>query len=137
MTETTKQPETSDRSEPKSKIRTDDKLAKTPKTGTPASIGKNKGFPLLKWATAAVLLSILVGAGWLGWSEWQRQQSQQQESARLSIDFKDHLEQSKQYYTDSDSLLDIQSDYIKALSKRLDDLQIQVNGQGARLTELG
>ena len=137
MTETTKQPETGDKSEPNSKIRTDDKPLKTPKTGTPASIKKNQGFPLLKWATAVVLLSILVGAGWLGWSEWQRQQSQQQESARLSIDFKDHLEQSKQYYTDSDSLLDIQSDYIKALSKRLDDLQIQVNGQGARLTELG
>jgi uroporphyrin-3 C-methyltransferase len=137
VTETTKQSKASDKPEPKSKIKADDKPVKTPKTGTVAPIKINQGFPLLKWAAAVVLLSILVGAGWLGWSEWQRQQSQQQESARLGIDFNDHLEQSKHYFTDSDSLLDIQSGYIKALSKRLDDLQIQVNGQGARLTELG
>lgn len=137
MTETTKQSKVSDKPEPKSKIKADDKPVKTPKTGTVAPIKINQGFPLLKWAAAVVLLSILVGAGWLGWSEWQQQQSQQQESARLGIDFNDHLEQSNHYFTDSDSLLDIQSDYIKALSKRLDDLQIQVNGQGARLAELG
>ena len=137
MTETTKQSKASDKPEPKSKIKADDKPVKTPKTGTVAPIKINQGFPLLKWAAAVVLLSILVGAGWLGWSEWQQQQSQQQESARLGIDFNDHLEQSNHYFTDSDSLLDIQSDYIKALSKRLDDLQIQVNGQGARLAELG
>ena len=137
MTETTMQSKDNDKSEPKSKIKAGDKPVKTSKTGTVTSIKKDEGFSLLKWVAAIVLLFVLVGAGWLGWSEWQRQQSQQQESTRLIIDFNDHLAESKLYYIDSDSLLNVQSDYIKALSKRLDDLEIQVNGQGARLTELG
>ncbi|MCS5593796.1 MAG: uroporphyrinogen-III C-methyltransferase [Porticoccaceae bacterium] len=135
MTETTKQPKAGD--QPKSKIKANDKSVKTPKTGAVAPITKPRDFPVLKWACVIVLLSILAGSGWLGWSEWQQQQLQQQSYARLDIDFNDHLQQSQQHYTDSDSLLDVQSNYIKTLSKQLRDLQLQVNGQGARLTELG
>lgn len=137
MTETTKQPKAGDQPVPKSKIKANDKSAKTPKTGAVAAVKKPGDFPLLKWACVIVLLSILAGSGWLGWSEWQQQQLQQRSYARLGIDFNDHLQQSQRHYTDSDSLLDAQSNYIKTLSKQLSDLQLQVNGQGARLTELG
>ena len=137
MTETTKQPKAGDQPVPKSKIKANDKSAKTPKTGAVAAVKKPGDFPLLKWACVIVLLSILAGSGWLGWSEWQQLQLQQQSYARLGIDFNDHLQQSQRHYTDSDSLLDAQSNYIKTLSKQLSDLQLQVNGQGARLTELG
>ena len=137
MTEITKQPKAGDQSMPKSKIKANDKSEKTPKTGAVAAIKNSGGFPLLKWTCVIVLLSILAGSGWLGWSEWQQLQLQQQSYARLGIDFNDHLQQSQRHYTDSDSILDVQSNYIKTLSKQLSDLQLQVNGQGARLTELG
>ena len=137
MTETTKQPKTGGQSEPKSKIKANDKSAKTAKTNAVAPIKNPEDFRLLKWICVIVLLSILAGSGWLGWSEWQQQQLQQQAYANLGIDFNDHVQQSHQYYTDSDSLLDVQSNHIKTLSKQLSDLQLQVNGQGARLTELG
>jgi uroporphyrin-3 C-methyltransferase len=137
VTETTKQSKAGDQSVPKSKIKANDKSEKTPKTGAVASIKNSGGFPLLKWTCVIVLLSILAGSGWLGWSEWQQQQLQQKSYARLGIDFNDHLQQSQRHYTDSDSILDVQSNYMKTLSKQLSDLQLQVNGQGARLTELG
>ena len=137
MTEITKQPKAGDQSMPKSKIKANDKSEKTPKTGAVAAIKNSGGFPLLKWTCVIVLLSILAGSGWLGWSEWQQLQLQQQSYARLGIDFNDHLQQSQRHYTDSDSILDVQSNDIKTLSKQLSVLQLQVNGQGARLTELG
>ncbi len=137
MTETTKQPKAGDQPVPKSKIKANDKSEKMPKTGAVAAIKNSGGFPLLKWTCVIVLLSILAGSGWLGWSEWQQQQLQQQSYARLGIDFNDHLQQSQRHYTDSDSILGVQSNYMKTLSKQLSDLQLQVNGQGARLTELG
>jgi uroporphyrin-3 C-methyltransferase len=83
-----------------------------------------------------VLLTIITGS-WFGWQQWQSLQSKMEQIEGLSVALDEQLQRSdSQDIAASNSELK-QVEKNQNLSQQMMDLQLQLNAQGARITELG
>ena len=82
-------------------------------------------------------LVVVMAASWFGWQKWQLLQTEVERIASLNIVLDEQVQQAnRQYIKDTNRILE-QVETSKNLSQRVINLQLQVNAQGARITELG
>lgn len=82
-------------------------------------------------------LVVVMAVSWFGWQKWQLLQTEVERIASLNIVLDEQVQQAnRQYIKDTNRILE-QVETSKNLSQRVINLQLQVNAQGARITELG
>ena len=84
-----------------------------------------------------ILLLLVSGAGWLGWQQWQVQARQSDQLALVTVELNEQLKRSATV----DSAIALtrrnQQEQADLFIKKINDLQLQVTAQGARIAELG
>jgi uroporphyrin-3 C-methyltransferase len=104
------------------------------KPSTLKTLGAAAYFWLLLGLTGLV---VVMAASWFGWQKWQLLQTEVERIASLNIVLDEQVQQAnRQYIKDTNRILE-QVETSKNLSQRVINLQLQVNAQGARITELG
>ena len=90
------------------------------------------------WLSLGLTAFLTVFAGsWFGWQQWQSLQSKMEQIEGLSIALNKQLQRSdSQDIAFSNRELQ-QAEKNQNLSQKMMDLQLQLNAQGARITELG
>lgn len=128
------------------------KAASSPDSKSPAAVTPNesdkdtsslekgsnaKKFPLIKVMVFLILLLLVSGAGWLGWQQWQVQARQSDQLALVTMELNEQLKRSATV----DSAIALtrrnQQEQADLFIKKINDLQLQVTAQGARIAELG
>ena len=128
------------------------KAASSPDSKSPAAVTPNesdkdtsslekgsnaKKFPLIKVMVFLILLLLVSGAGWLGWQQWQVQARQSDQLALVTVELNEQLKRSATV----DSAIALtrrnQQEQADLFIKKINDLQLQVTAQGARIAELG
>ena len=128
------------------------KAASSPDSKSPAAVTPNesakdtsslekgsnaKKFPLKKVMVFLILLLLVSGAGWLGWQQWQVQARQSDQIALVTVELNEQLTRSATV----DSAIALtrrnQQEQADLFIKKINDLQLQVTAQGARIAELG
>jgi uncharacterized protein HemX len=83
------------------------------------------------------LILLFSGAGWLGWQQWQVQARQSDQIALVTVELNEQLKRAATV----DSAIALtrrnQQEQADLFIKKINDLQLQVTAQGARITELG
>ena len=102
------------------------------------SILKTPGAAAYFWLLLGLTgLVVVMAASWFGWQKWQLLQTEVERIASLNIVLDEQVQQAnRQYIKDTNRILE-QVETSKNLSQRVINLQLQVNAQGARITELG
>lgn len=104
------------------------------KPSTLKTLGAAAYFWLLLGLTG---LLVVMAVSWFGWQKWQLLQTEVDRIASLNIVLDEQVQQAnRQYIKDTNRILE-QVETSKNLSQRVINLQLQVNAQGARITELG
>lgn len=83
-----------------------------------------------------VLLTIITGS-WFGWQQWQSLQSKMEQIEGLSVALDEQLQRSDSQDIAASNRELKQVEKNQNLSQQMMDLQLQLNAQGARITELG
>lgn len=83
-----------------------------------------------------VLLTIITGS-WFGWQQWQSLQSKMEQIEGLSVALDEQLHRSDSQDIAASNRELKQVEKNQNLSQQMMDLQLQLNAQGARITELG
>tara|TARA_B110000211_G_scaffold74785_1_gene87216 strand:+ start:5910 stop:7100 length:1191 start_codon:yes stop_codon:yes gene_type:complete len=83
-----------------------------------------------------VLLTIITGS-WFGWQQWQSLQSKMEQIEDLSVALDEQLQRSDSQDIAASNRELKQVEKNQNLSQQMMDLQLQLNAQGARITELG
>ena len=83
-----------------------------------------------------VLLTIITGS-WFGWQQWQSLQSKMEQIEGLSVTLDEQLQRSDSQDIAASNRELKQVEKNQNLSQQMMDLQLQLNAQGARITELG
>ena len=83
-----------------------------------------------------VLLTIITGS-WFGWQQWQSLQSKMEQIEGLSAALDEQLQRSDSQDIAASNRELKQVEKNQNLSQQMMDLQLQLNAQGARITELG
>ena len=82
-------------------------------------------------------LLVVMAVSWFGWQKWQLLQTEVERIAGLNIVLDEQVQQAnRQSIKDTNRILE-QVEKSKNLFQRVINLQLQVNAQGARITELG
>ncbi len=81
-------------------------------------------------------LTVIAGS-WFGWQQWQSLQSKMEEIEGLSIALNKQLQRSDSQDIAFNNRELQQAEKNQNLSQKMMDLQLQLNAQGARITELG
>jgi len=128
------------------------KAASSPDSKSPAAVTPNesakdtsslkedskvKKIPLIKVIVFLILFLFASSAGWLGWQQWQVQARQSDQIALVMVELNEQLKQS----TALDSAVALsrrnQQEQAELFTKKINDLQLQITAQGARIAELG
>ena len=99
---------------------------------------KTLGLTVYFWLLLGLTgLVVVMAVSWFGWQKWQLLQTEVERIASLNIVLDEQVQQAnRQNIKDTNRILK-QAEKSKNLSQRVINLQLQVNAQGARITELG
>ena len=105
---------------------------------TQQSTLKTLGLTVYFWLLLGLTgLVVVMAVSWFGWQKWQLLQTEVERIASLNIVLDEQVQQAnRQNIKDINRILE-QVEKSKNLSQRVINLQLQVNAQGARITELG
>ncbi len=108
------------------------------KASSAKSLQTNRSTSSYLWLLLGLTAFLTVFAGsWFGWQQWQSLQSKMEQIEGLSIALNKQLQRSdSQDIAFSNRELQ-QAEKNQNLSQKMMDLQLQLNAQGARITELG
>ena len=108
------------------------------KASSAKSLQTNRSSSSYLWLSLGLTAFLTVIAGsWFGWQQWQSLQSKMEQIEGLSIALNKQLQRSdSQDIAFSNRELQ-QAEKNQNLSQKMMDLQLQLNAQGARITELG
>ena len=122
----------------RSKAATKKAQSTTEKTSSAKPLQTKRSAPSYLWLLLGltVLLTIITGS-WFGWQQWQSLQSKMEQIEGLSVALDEQLQRSdsQDIAVSNRELKQVEKN--QNLSQQMMDLQLQLNAQGARITELG
>tara|TARA_B110000503_G_scaffold39033_1_gene64200 strand:+ start:8555 stop:9745 length:1191 start_codon:yes stop_codon:yes gene_type:complete len=121
-----------------SKAATKKAQSTTEKTSSAKPLQTKRSAPSYLWLLLGltVLLTIITGS-WFGWQQWQSLQSKMEQIEDLSVALDEQLQRSDSQDIAASNRELKQVEKNQNLSQQMMDLQLQLNAQGARITELG
>lgn len=122
----------------RSKAATKKAQSTTEKTSSAKPLQTKRSAPSYLWLLLGltVLLTIITGS-WFGWQQWQSLQSKMEQIEGLSVALDEQLQRSDSQDIAASNRELKQVEKNQNLSQQMMDLQLQLNAQGARITELG